>query len=242
MESSVTFDTFAAIFKENLTKRSRTAKGISETSVNPAKKPPLKGGEELKKQVEENTEKLIRFVWECGALFEIGEEVSTVWVRWFCERCDRFINLGIKNPSHYEEEISFLRKNAYLLSKITGIPHKINSAYRVWNVSYANIEIPLYELELAMDKFYREIAEMIKHQRRFSQSKILAYADHMMDGVIHPWADGCGRNATVLVMLLSLLPGHTLPVFGSRDEHYASICNLDAHTEYFERCLKREVM
>ncbi|MBI3273844.1 MAG: hypothetical protein HYZ69_01740 [Candidatus Colwellbacteria bacterium] len=167
--------------------------------------------------------------------------VRTHFVRWFCEKCDSFINFGLANPLRYKEEISLLRKNSLALSRLTGIFYTINPAYRIWNVSYAGIEIPLCELEFAMNKFYMGIAALIDHhQRNFPQSEILAFADHMMDGVIHPWADGCGRNATALVMWLSLLPGFQLPIFGTREEHYASILNLNLHTEYFRQCLDKQ--
>lgn len=238
------FETFARVFSENLTKRSRTAKGISETSISPAKKPLLKSGEELKKQVRENTEKLIRFVWECGifvwecgTILDIEHNLNYSRIRWFCENCDRLINSGLIDPLQYEKERELLRKNTHSLSLITGIGYKINAAYRVWNVSYCGTEIPLCELEYAMRNFYATLAREIP---RHPQKRVLAFADHMMDGVIHPWADGCGRNATALVMWMSFLSGYTLPVFGSRGEHYASICDLDAHTEYFRRCLERE--
>lgn len=259
------FETFVRIFSENLERRSRTAKGISETSVNPAKKPLLKSGKELKKQVAKNTEKLIRFVWECGTPFEVGDKINSGYIRKFCEKCDQIINFKLTDFLQYEKEILFLRRKAYSLSHLMGLSdlsYSVNAAYRVWNVSYCGVEIPLCKLEEAMENFYEKIETTIEipgyiyafsdHMRMIkipelhskkhgAQKRILAFVDHMMDGVIHPWADGCGRNATALVMWLSLLPGYKLPIFGSREEHYASLCDLDAHTEYFGRCLERTV-
>ncbi len=110
-------------------------------------------------------------------------------------------------------------------------------------MSYTKTRLEPLQLEFAMDHFYDELLLNIEAARKgvISQAGLMAYADHMIDGEIHPWADGCGRSATAAVMWLSMiLPGGALPVFGERAEHYASIHDRAEHTKYFERCLARK--
>lgn len=152
------------------------------------------------------------------------------------------INHGLQDPDAYRREHERLEMEAERLRGKTGQPYRINRRYRVWNFSYGSLNLAPVELELAMDRFYTDLSRKIKMAKsgEISQAELLVYADHMIEPEIHPWADGCGRNATATVMWLSLLvPGWQLPVFGTRDEHYENIHNLESHTHYYQQCLDR---
>lgn len=241
--SMVSFDDFARIFAENLEKRSRTAKGISDTSTSSKKKKLLKEGEELKAQVAENTDFLINIVWVDAVLFtSININSPDVSLRNLMEKWDCMVNFNLKPPDVYAEDYLKLCKEADVLRKKTGLNYRINKQYRTWHVTYTKLNLPPLDLELAMDKFYTDLFSKIAlaQENEISQSELLAYADHMIDGEIRPWADGCGRNATASVMWLSLLStDFKLPVFGNRDEHYATIHDLAEHTKYYETCLTK---
>ena len=90
-----------------------------------------------------------------------------------------------------------------------------------------------------MDLFYAELqSRMMAYQDVRELPQILAWTDRMMDFVLHPWADGCGRMSTAAVMwICRVLKAPRYPYFGPRDEHYAAMKKLDTHTAYFERCL-----
>jgi len=242
MYNKVTFKEFAQIFKDNIIKRSRTAKGTSETLVSEKKKKLLLSGKELRKQVEENTEKLIEDVWNSAQLLQGTPE----GIQMRMESWNRIINHNLRSPDTYLEEYEKLCKEAKEVSKITGIFYSLNPEYRTWDVNYTAFRIPLLELDFAMDNFSHKLSSRLykmclspSTRTLHKETQLLAYADHMIDGVIHPWIDGCGRNATAMVMWLSIIfPEFKLPVFRERNEHYASILDIEAHTRYFELCLE----
>lgn len=241
MITGFSFEEFASIFGENLEKRSRTAKGISDTSSSSKKKKLLKVGEELKAQVKENTDRLIRAIWVNGCFFATTKEVpSNDEIKFLMERWDFIINQNLQDPDAYAEDYGRLSKEAVIQKDATGLNYRINKQYRTWSVTYTKLNLSPLELEFAMDKFYTEFSSKIAlaKEKKISQANLLAYADLVIDGEIHPWADGCGRNATASVMWLSLLSSDfKLPVFGTREEHYANIHDLTEHTKYFEKCL-----
>lgn len=238
MTRMITFVKFSQVFRRNIQLRSRTAGGVSDTSWSPGKKPLLKSGEELRAQVERNTTTLIRSVWESAR-----HAASTpAGVRRLLEQWYDIINHGLQDPNAYREEYEKLDAEAARMRVETGLQYRINRRYRVWRVTYTRANIAPVELELTMDEFYTALSEKIKQAKAGTilQGELLAYTDSMIDVEIHPWADGCARNATATIMWLSLLvPGWRLPVFGTRDEHYMHINDLSGHTEYFQQCLTR---
>lgn len=233
------FELFWAVFHQNLTKRSRTAKGKTDTAVSNKKKKLLKEGTDLGEQVKRNTDLLIRSVWDSAGT----ENVDLVKTRQLMEYWNAVINKDLQGSNIYLEEIKKLEQEAIELAQKTGKAYRINRAYRVWDVPYG-LKIPPVELELAMDEFYQELVAKIKLalDRRLLQAELLGYADRMSDSGIHAWADGCGRISTALVMWLSVLvPGFTMPLFGTREEHYQTIQDLAEHTKYYQRCLNKRI-
>jgi len=232
---------FARIFRENIQKRSRTAKGVSDTSSSTGKRKLALEGEALVAQVDTNTTNLIDFVWElreAGLVFPYPRNI-----RFMKEGFHDIINCNLQLPDAYKKEHELLEREALVLSKKSGRKCRINHRYRVWSVSYTTKIIPPLELEFAMDAFYEELGRRIREAKkgRISQEELLAWVDHTIDEEIHPWLDGCGRNATAMIMWISIfVPGFRLPVFGeTKKEHYRRIRDLAGHTEYFRECLSR---
>lgn len=231
------FEYFSNVFQRNIRTRSRTAKGSSDTSVSPKKKGLLKSGDELIAQVAENTNALIQSVWY-GAFQDplTAAEIRTLMECWY-----DLINHNLQDPNMYSEEQKNLRRQALRLARREGLLHRINPRYRVWDAAYTSRKIPPVRLELAMDEFYKALSEKVSIARRggLTQAELLAWADHMIDSGIHPWSDGCGRHATATVMWLSMLVSDfTLPIFGTREEHYSTIEDIAGHTRYFKKCLR----
>ncbi len=234
------YERFAQIFNENIYRRSRSRKGISDTSTSKQKKPLLLSGDALREQVAENTKNLIDFVWDIGGKDCRGPEE----IRYVMESMYDIINYKLQPPDAYQEEIARLEGQAEALRLLTDLPYRINERYRVWDVSYTNIRARPVALEVWMDSLYAQIFEYgrMATEGHISQAELLAFADVMIDGEIHPWLDGCGRSATATVMWLSLLKqDYALPLFHpDRDEHYRSIRDLSEHTQYFQYCLTRK--
>lgn len=234
------FTTFSQIFEENLTRRSRTAKGVSDTGTSKTKKKLLKEGEELRAQVRANTQHLIQTVWDARRNHGMRpDELRQMMERWY-----DIIQRDLQDDRVYAEERAKLQQEMDRLGlrSTSDFPLTVNPRYRLWPVSYSKRNIQPIELETAMQKFYETLHALIQRERgalKTNEARLLAFADVELDGEIHPWLDGCGRLSTAVVMWLSLLnPDWYIPVFQERDEHYRCIHNLGGHTEYFERCLR----
>ncbi|MBI1957225.1 MAG: hypothetical protein HYS44_02100 [Candidatus Niyogibacteria bacterium] len=234
------FDAFRNAFLENIQKRSRTAKGESHAGVSAAKRPLQKTGEELKAQVAANTNILIKRVWDAWWIQPVRDARA---IRQMMEAWYDIVQCDLQESDPYEGERALLTKEANRLSASTGLPFRINPRYRVWDVSYAGWNPPPAELEIHMDIFYARLHELIRWGQKEESvwPFILAWADRMMDFVIHPWADGCGRMSTTTVMWLALIltDGGPVPEFGTREKHYFAMKNIAEHAAYFERCLAR---
>ncbi|OGF81735.1 hypothetical protein A2930_04010 [Candidatus Giovannonibacteria bacterium RIFCSPLOWO2_01_FULL_45_34] len=242
MINGLSCDDFAAVFKENIEKRSRTAKGVSDTSTSSKKKKLLKEKTALKEQVAENTECLVKSVAIDSIFYSSIKQpfLKSVTIRALMESWDSVINSGLQEEGAYLDDYLKLCASAKELKKTAGFNYRVNKRYRTWRVSYTKANLDPLQLESAMDFFYGELVSKIELavNKQISQAELLAYADHMIDGEIHPWADGCGRSATAAVMWLSLLSlDFVFPVFGERSEHYAAIHDLTEHTKYYECCL-----
>jgi len=239
--TSVPYELFARVFRANICARSRTAGGISDISTSKGKKPLVKSGKELEEQVRQNTEQLIDAVWKNPP----SRSMDAANVRMLMELWYDIANIGLQDTQQYQKEQEELRLEAECLGKITGQPHRINSRYRVWDVSYTTLCIKPVRLEVVMDWFYAELYRFIDYASAdiCSQEFLLAFADLIIDGEVHPWMDGCGRIATAAVMWLSLLRGnYALPVFDSRNVHFNSIHDLQAHKAYYFSCFVYPVL
>ena len=236
-------DSFQSDFLTNIQKRSRTAKGESHTGVSATKKPLKKTGIELKAQVEANTTTLIQHIWNSERCERKPERNPQELHRMLDEWYD-IIQHDLQDSDPYADARPALEAEAERLARTTGLPFRINPRYRVWDVSYAGWNPPPVSLEIHMDIFYANLADLISDNIKdiAALPSALAWADRMMDFVIHPWADGCGRMSTALVMWLAgaVTSAHErtqFPQFQDREEHYRSIKTLDEHTHYFRRCL-----
>ncbi|MEK7560143.1 MAG: hypothetical protein AAB522_02495 [Patescibacteria group bacterium] len=233
---NLTFYVFENIFKENIQKRSRTVKGVSDTASSSSKKKLLLEGDSLSKQVEENTQILIDSIWRNhDTLFLTPEKICATMEMWHSLN-----NYNLQNPQSYQEDLKNLELISNQLRLKYGRNYRINPKYRTWKVSYTTLNIQPIDLEFYMDEFYLNLSQMILKAVRYKIGKahLLAFADLMIDGEIHPWNDACGRSATAAVMCLSLLVDpKEIPIFGERNEHHKSIHDLQEHTAYFEKCL-----
>lgn len=236
MQGKICFTDFKAFFLENIARRSRTAGGVSDTSTSKHKQKLLKTGEELKIQVAKNTERLIESVWEHRNL----NPTTPRRIRFIDTQWNIIINYELSPENAYAEEHAKLECEARELEKKTGIKYPINRHFRVWDASYTTLGVPPVKLDAVMESFYTILARKIELYQKglLRQSELLAYADFVIDKAIHPWRDGCGRNATAMVMWLSLLsPNAVLPLFGPREKHHAAMKNISLHTLYFIACL-----
>lgn len=230
---------FLTLFVENTEKRSRTSMGVSDTTVSAAKKGLLKTGEDLKRQVSENTAALAKNIWERPV-----SRIEASFLRSFLESWFDIIHADILDTEAYVFEQSRQGKHFDPIADPMryGLCYRTNSKYRAWEVKYAypKQSPPPEYLEIWMDIFYAELVKkMIQTNGKSvnSVAKLLAWADREMDLVIHPWSDGCGRISTALVMWLALRVSEVgLPKFGIREEHYEAMKTVTGHTEYFLKC------
>lgn len=244
-------DLFRTVFLHNLNSQSRTAKGVSDTTASATKKPLLLTGEALAAKVRENTDNLVHFVW--------GKAVQQVEMtghrfRLFTEQCNELVNDGLQHPDAYSEERKRVaeqvsRANAGVYPYDFGghqqflavMRYRLNPRYRVWEQRYGDPSIEPFELEPAMDIFYCGLAVRwsAAQSREREAADVCAYAGCMMDGRIHPWADGNSRTTTALVMFLAKnialqTKRELLPIFRDRKTQLSTIEDLRAHTDYYK--------
>lgn len=238
---------FREVFLENIAKRSRTANGVSDTGSNTKKKKLLLEGEALAQKVYENTEELIKNVWDSAVAFsrEPLVALSAKKVRKIMENWYDIVNKDLQDPKAYCESLSWLTAESEKLRLKYGRNYRVNPRYRTWNIPYATLKIEPIELEFYMDEFYSDLCKKINDAViNNNLARLLAFADLMLDGEIHPWNDGCGRIATATVMWLSVVVCHykwpsriIVPSFDTREVHYLSNHDLEGHSKYFSRCL-----
>jgi len=238
----INFGEFASVFQENIYKRSRTAKGVfkkglSGSSVEKVKKYLKKSGLELEKQVAKNTGTLTNRVWNDGH----RRGIDASFLRKAMEDWYDIIQHELQDIDPYKEERERLEESC----KAIGVSSDVcftNRRYRVWDVNYAEQNPKPIHLEKWMYDFYEELVRRIWHANGNdikSLGELLAWVDRSMDLIIHPWADGCGRMSTALVMWISLfVSALQLPRFGDREEHYDAMKDGRTHARYFQRCLE----
>lgn len=242
---------FRAIFRENVRRRSRTAKGQdkgSETSA--SKKPLLLQGEALSAKVATNTERLIADVAGTADAWALDMPAATGdALRIACERWFDIVNDGLYGPDAYGEEFATLEKDAAKVGPLLQVELSVNRRYRLWTPQYTTAKVSPVLLEAFMDAFYEQLGVMLFDAavarldgpvESGHAAAIMAYADVMMDGELHPWMDGCGRVSTALVMCIARALDARPPLFAeTKDGHYATIRDLWPHTEYFAAAMLR---
>ena len=204
---------FAQLFVENVRRRSRTANGELDTTASPLKDVRATTGQPLAVHIESNALAAASLVWDLRE-----RTLSHAEIRELSQALHRTLTAG---------------------TEVIGG----NNGYRTWPLAYS--WWPPDEIEPALQWFYRRLAHFAEWATAEAsrQAQLLAFADYMLDAEIHPWADGCGRVATGLVMWLSVLtPAFAIPTFGRREEHYRSFRShsLCEHVDYMVTCLSRD--
>lgn len=246
MSGKATREEFVHVFRENIHSRSRTARGTADTSWGGDQKQALLlSGEALAYKVAANTEVTAEVVWSCRGIGRKLRRLDGSEVRRVSELFFDTLQQGLINYEAYVEDQAALREEAALRRAQQGETYTINPRYRLWTPEYLVRELDPVELEPAMDRFYNGVARNLWELRVSTGSlpAILGRCDYLLDMVLHPWLDGCGRHATAMVMWIALVGGDgALPRFGTRDEHYVMFHDkdLEAHIAYFEQCLRRE--
>jgi hypothetical protein len=203
---------FVTAFLDNVRVRSRTFGGEYDSSASELKEPQLAvASDALPDLVHANSLRVADAIWAEGIG---GGDTGPRVIRSRVEGWERIVNASLQ-PA--------------------GAP-----IYRTWTPPYTWWGPE--EIEFVLDWFYARLSHMIASARDgiVSNAEVIAFADYMVDGEIHPFADGCGRVATALIMWLSLvLPSERLPRLRERDEHYAAIRTRDfcKHVRYFETLL-----
>jgi hypothetical protein len=197
---------FAAIFRENIRRRSRTARGEdkgSETSK--AKKPLALQGGALIAKVAENRERLIAKVVEDATEWSkygtpFGEAVRllrekpgyflsgyvsteqfdpTEALRRHCEGWFDITNDGLADPEVYREEFAALQRDAERWSLTTGQEVRVNPRYRLWTPEYTTPKISPLLLEQYMNEFYRGFAQRLMYLSAYDEADKAKFASAM---------------------------------------------------------------
>ncbi|MEK7516358.1 MAG: hypothetical protein AAB562_02060 [Patescibacteria group bacterium] len=247
-------DLFRAVFLRNLHSQSRSAKGVSDTSVSATKKPLLITGEALAAKVRENTELLAEFVWQRGnsdhrrhPKVTFMHTPDAVMLGEVANQCNDIVNDGLQDLAVYDDARKGVERASWRACHAMVAPNDglfdVNRRFRVWQPKYADPAIALHEIGAAMKLFDCVLAARMvlacDAGTWEAAAEALAYADHMMDGRIHPWADGNARTTTALIMYLALAlflrkEHERLPVFRDRKTHLSTIEDLPAHTDYYK--------
>lgn len=165
---SASEERFAQIFRMNILRRSRTAKGSDEgAKTSSSKVRLLLSREALEKKAGENTENLIADVAALPIAKISAGILRQMALRWFNLASD-----GLCNFSAYEEEFKALRDRADRFGKSLGKKIEVSRNYRLWTPKYTTAEIPPIWLEKFMDEFYFDLslnlrAMRIRHRQAF---------------------------------------------------------------------------
>lgn len=252
---------FRLAFRENVRRRSRTAKGSDKGSLTSSSKLPLLlQGEALAARTAENVERLVDDVWRERLGLDEGRyprvmapELLPDALRWHCERWYDIASDGLVDDAGYAERFDELERDAARVAAFYPVGTTANRRYRLWTPGYTTLKVPPILLERHMDEFYSSFAGMLRAAaaRRFPPgpendpegrdlARIMAYADVMLDGEVHPWLDGCSRVATAAVMWIAASFGTVPPLFApTKPEHYETIRDIDRHERYILGCVDR---
>lgn len=213
----------------NVKQRSRTASGKSTTNVSTVKLPLLLNGELLEAKVQENLRTVAPIVWETDGFKVSSKELRRLFDDWFDVIQDGLIDYGGYAPKREELQ----KKWAEELDR----PIKLNPRYRIWEVHYDLVRVKPYFIDVHLNEFIDYIGAAwgtpicndhevyVRH---------LAFLDRELDRIIHPWLDGCGRFATILIMWVAKHTDLPYPRLKGHSEHYANMTFLDTHKHYFE--------
>jgi len=233
---------FAETFRENVRRRSRSSKGEDGNTVSgSSKRKMLLSGDDLAAQVAKNVEALIADVHQVPTHFgAVGDLLRLACERWF-----DLATAGLVDFDGYLDEQIRIGDKVDRLSVNTGMKFGNSHRYRLWTPAYDTVaDIPPQLIDHFMSLFYKEYACRFGHAFGAGSDevgiKLMAYADVMMDGVIHPWIDACSRVSTTLIMWTALQLGGPLPLYHpDKKVHVSTLTDLAAHTAYFRECVQR---
>src|SRR3989344_4830043 len=196
---------FLHLFRQNYTRRSRTAHGHDNNLGGPLKKPLLMVGDDLKRITLANGERLAADVFATTRPATWTADI----LRGHCERWFALANERICGPDWSADEFAALRADTETLTRTCGRPIRANPRYRIWTPEHTMLKASPLLLEDEMDRFYARLAELLaRAESRFPSwsytIEAMAYADLMTDGELRPWLDGCGRVAVALVLWIAL--------------------------------------
>jgi hypothetical protein len=97
------------------------------------------------------------------------------------------------------------------------------SLYRTWETKFRQTAPEAIEQE-----YQNFCAWLLEALEGGDPVETAALVEKRLDSEIHPFADGCGRTAKVLAMFVLLRNGLEAPVYGSREEYYATVTKSDA--------------
>jgi len=230
-------ESFTVTLLENLRKRSNTMHGKDASPMSEKKGVLAVSGDELANRARENMLRVADAAWETRMTLLTPNVLQHILCSWY--------DLGHRGlQTIHKEDNDDILLDAKTLDQRTGVLHPTNPRYRRWQTAYSDHSPAPTHLGLWMDVFCAELIMRLARLRPHDNAQLahfLAWADYEMDWVGHLWNDGCGRLSTVLVCWLALrIPGASLPVFGSREEHYGEKKSFERHVEYFRRCLSHK--
>ena len=213
-------------FIRNILAGSRTAQGISDTSVS-ADKPKLNvEGEALAKKVRENAEACFELAWR-GRVREYkdGEAVYHFALE------GRAAAEGNVKPEDVERFIRLANETANrgLTQEGAG-----TFPWRSWNVEKFDY-VPAETIQPAMKAYCAELARRI--QVHEDPVKTAAWHEQTFDMKIHPFADGVGRTRQVVTAMLMMRNGNELPTYPDREVYYSHAKDSPERFESFFRTL-----
>lgn len=226
------YQEFLGALRANVAARSRTARGAAHTGVSSRKLPLLKSGAELEGQLLDNLDRAARVAWESR-----DETCRPILLRHLFQRWIEELNRDLVDLEGYAE----IRRTRKALARL-------NPYYRIWEVTYHHANPAPGSIDKELRRFASQLAAADPSgpamRSEADLAAVMAFADREIDLVIHPWIDGCGRFATVLVAWLALRArmgngSSPLPRFGPREDHYKAMRLLRTHRLYMLGCLAR---
>lgn len=213
--SNIDFNTFNNSFKENINSVSRTAKGISDTSVSEEKIKLSLEKEKLEEQVSKNTDEIIKYIWENKERkFESAQDIKDLL-----------------------KEVASITNN-----KLT---EKEPDTFRTWDtgygrkVSYEELDNEMNKFYQMLLKKEQEVAS-----GKLKIEELAPWIELEIDRHLHPYADGCGRIAKAISNFFLVRYDHKLPDYSSRDEYYKAMNSGDEKQDeeflkYYKKAFQR---
>ncbi|MFQ5662097.1 MAG: hypothetical protein ACE5F2_02500 [Candidatus Paceibacteria bacterium] len=213
--SNTDFNTFNDSFKENINAVSRTAKGISDTSVSEEKVKLSLEKEKLAEQVDKNTDEIIKYIWENKERkFESAQDIKNLFKE----------VVSITNNKLTEKEPDTLR------TWDTGYGRK---------VSYEELDNEMERFYQVLLEKEQEVAS-----GKLKIEELAPWIELEIDRHLHPYADGCGRVAKAISNFFLARYDHKLPNYSSREEYYKAMNSGDEKQDeeflkYYRKAFQR---